>query len=122
MTETPERACRICGSTDEPTDEHIIPQAPWRCLDIDPHDSQLARLRTTQCGRHNQATRALQQPTEVLDPLERGTIQEMSRHTGIIVGSIRSTLSRSSHDFPDRSAHDFWDQFADELGGKGWWR
>ena len=49
-------------------------------------------------------------------------VQEMSRHTGIVVGSTRSTLSRSSHDFPDQSAHDFWDQFADELGGKGWWR
>ena len=47
---------------------------------------------------------------------------ELSRHTGIIIGSTRSTLSRSSHDFDDGAAHDFWDQFADQPGGKGWWR
>jgi len=47
---------------------------------------------------------------------------ELSKHTGIIVGTTRSTISRSSSDFPDQTAHDFWDQFADEFGGKGWWR
>ncbi|MDR0783332.1 MAG: ribonuclease PH [Propionibacteriaceae bacterium] len=47
---------------------------------------------------------------------------ELSKHTGIEIGATRSTLSRSSSDFPDQTAHDFWDQFAVELGGKGWWR
>lgn len=49
-------------------------------------------------------------------------IVELKKHTGIVIGTIRSVLSRSSSDFPDQSAHAFWDQFADELGGKGWRR
>jgi hypothetical protein len=48
-------------------------------------------------------------------------IIELARHTGVIVGSVRSTISRSSSDVADVVAHAFWDQFADELG-KGWWR
>ncbi len=47
---------------------------------------------------------------------------EMTKHTAITVGGKRSALTRSSKDFPDKTAHKFWDQFANELGGKGWWR
>ena len=46
---------------------------------------------------------------------------ELSRHTGIIVGSVRSTISRSSGEVAEGTAHAFWDQFVGELG-KGWWR
>jgi hypothetical protein len=46
---------------------------------------------------------------------------ELARHTGVIVGSVRSTISRSSSEVPDGTAHACWDQFAVELG-KGWWR
>ena len=46
---------------------------------------------------------------------------ELTRHTGVIVGSVRSTISRSSSEVPEGTAHAFWDQFISELG-KGWWR
>jgi hypothetical protein len=46
---------------------------------------------------------------------------ELAKHTGLIVGSVRSTLSRSSGEVPEGTARAFWDQFASELG-KGWWR
>ena len=49
------------------------------------------------------------------------SVVELSRHTGIIVGSIRSTLSRSSGEIPEGTARAFWNQFESELG-KGWWR
>jgi hypothetical protein len=45
---------------------------------------------------------------------------ELTNHTGIIVGSTRSTLKRHN-EIDDVTAHKFFDQFSDELG-KGWWR
>lgn len=45
---------------------------------------------------------------------------ELTNHTGITVGSTRSTLKRHS-EIDDVTARKFFDQFADELG-KGWWR
>ncbi|WP_348786538.1 ribonuclease PH [Leifsonia sp. NPDC080035] len=46
--------------------------------------------------------------------------QELTNHTGITIGSTRSTLSRHA-EIDDVTARKFFDQFADEFG-KGWWR
>ncbi|MCL1923702.1 MAG: ribonuclease PH [Propionibacteriaceae bacterium] len=47
-------------------------------------------------------------------------ITELTRHTGIIVGSTRSTLKRHT-EIDDITVGKFFAQFANELG-KGWWR
>lgn len=46
--------------------------------------------------------------------------RELSRHTGVIVGSTRSTLGRH-REVDDHTARKFFEQFAAEFG-KGWWR
>lgn len=45
---------------------------------------------------------------------------ELTKHTGIKVGSKASTLKRHS-EIDNLTAHKFWDQF-EEVLGKGWWR
>lgn len=45
---------------------------------------------------------------------------ELTNHTGIVVGGLRSTLGRHN-EIDDLTAKKFFDQFADVLG-KGWWR
>jgi len=45
---------------------------------------------------------------------------ERTRHTGVIIGSVRSTLGRHA-EVDDVTARLFFDQFAAVLG-KGWWR
>ena len=45
---------------------------------------------------------------------------ELTNHTGVIVGGLRSTLGRHS-EVDDVTARKFFDQFAPVLG-KGWWR
>lgn len=45
---------------------------------------------------------------------------ELTNHTGIRVGDVRSTLKRHN-EIDDVTAHKFFDQFA-EVFGKGWWR
>ena len=45
---------------------------------------------------------------------------ELKNHTGIRVGSVRSTLGRHA-EIDDVTARKFFDQFAEALG-KGWWR
>lgn len=45
---------------------------------------------------------------------------ELTNHTGIIVGTTRSTLGRH-REIDDVTARRFFDQFSNELG-KGWWR
>lgn len=47
-------------------------------------------------------------------------VNELTRHTGITVGGVASTLKRHG-EIDDVTAHKFFDQFADVLG-KGWWR
>ena len=73
------RSCLLCGSSDEPTTEHIIPQALWRRFGIDPDRDDLARYRTTLCHTHNQATSALHRRAEMLDLIETG--EPISRRT-----------------------------------------
>jgi hypothetical protein len=46
--------------------------------------------------------------------------QELTNHTGVIVGETRSTLGRHA-EIDDVTARKFFDQFANEFG-KGWWR
>lgn len=46
---------------------------------------------------------------------------ELTRHTAIKVGDTSKTLGRHN-EIDETTAGSFWDQFADELGGKGWWR
>lgn len=48
------------------------------------------------------------------------SVSELRNHTGVTVGSTRSTLGRHS-EIDDVTARKFFDQFAKELG-KGWWR
>lgn len=47
-------------------------------------------------------------------------VVELTNHTGIIVGGLRSTLGRHN-EVDDVTARKFFDQFAPVLG-KGWWR
>ncbi len=47
-------------------------------------------------------------------------IQELTNHTGIQVGDVRSVLKRHN-EIDDVTAHKFFDQFA-EVFGKGWRR
>ena len=48
------------------------------------------------------------------------SVVELTNHTGVIVGEVRSTLGRHS-EIPDGTAQAFWKQFEAVLG-KGWWR
>lgn len=70
--ETIASACLICGSTDNLTVEHVVPQALWRRFGLDPNDARLARYRAPLCDPHNQATGSLHQRTAVLDLIEKG--------------------------------------------------
>ncbi|MBN9608486.1 MAG: ribonuclease PH [Actinobacteria bacterium 69-20] len=47
-------------------------------------------------------------------------VTELANHTGITVGSVRSTLKRH-REIDDVTARRFFEQFAGVLG-KGWWR
>lgn len=46
---------------------------------------------------------------------------ELKKHTAVHVGGLSKTLGRHS-EIDDVTAGKFFDQFADVLGGKGWWR
>lgn len=46
---------------------------------------------------------------------------ELSRHTAVRVGRTTRTIGRHS-EIDEVTAGKFFDQFAEELGGKGWWR
>lgn len=46
---------------------------------------------------------------------------ELTRHTAITVGALTRTLGRHN-EIDDVTARKFFDQFAEVLGGKGWWR
>lgn len=66
--------------------------------------------------------------TEVLRRLRRAArapdvpfeIVELTNHTGVVVGGVRSTLARHT-EIDDVTARKFFDQYAAVLG-KGWWR
>lgn len=66
--------------------------------------------------------------TEVLRRVRRAArdagvsfeVVELTNHTGVVVGGLRSTLGRHT-EIDDVTAHRFFDQFARVLG-KGWWR
>ncbi len=47
--------------------------------------------------------------------------RELRRHTEVRVGATSRTLGRH-REIDEVTAARFFDQFADELGGKGWWR
>lgn len=46
---------------------------------------------------------------------------ELKKHTAIQIGGTSRTLGRHA-EIDDVTARKFFDQFADMLGGKGWWR
>lgn len=48
------------------------------------------------------------------------SMSELTNHTGITVGGVRSTLKRHN-EIDDVTAGKFFDQFA-SVFGKGWWR
>lgn len=66
------RPCLLCGDVDNPTVEHVIPQALWNRFGIDPNESHLAPFRTNLCGRHNHATSALHRRSEVINLIAEG--------------------------------------------------
>ena len=45
---------------------------------------------------------------------------ELTNHTGVSIGRVRSTLGRHA-EIDDVTVRKFWSQF-DEVLGKGWWR
>jgi len=45
---------------------------------------------------------------------------ELKRHTGVVVGGLRVTISRTT-EINEGTAEAFWKQF-DAVLGKGWWR
>lgn len=48
-------------------------------------------------------------------------VTELTRHTAIRVGHVTRTLGRHT-DIDEITVAKFFDQFAEVLGGKGWWR
>lgn len=71
--ETPvPRPCLLCGTSAEPTVEHIIPQALWRRFGLDPNSEDLARFRTTLCSPHNKATSTLHERSDMMTLIETG--------------------------------------------------
>lgn len=64
--------CLLCGTTVDPTLEHIIPKTLWERFGIDPNREDLARFWTTLCNRHNQATSRLHVRTEMMSLIETG--------------------------------------------------
>ena len=48
-------------------------------------------------------------------------VTELTRHSAVKGGSTSRTLGHHS-EVDEVTAAKFFDQFADELGGKGWWR
>lgn len=78
----PDEACLLCGSTANPTVEHIVPQTHWRAWGLDPNRADLARYRCTMCGRHNNALSKLHNRPEMNDliingnPVTRKTLQQ----------------------------------------------
>jgi hypothetical protein len=67
------RPCLLCGSPNEPSVEHIIPQALWKRFGLDPDQDELAQFRTDLCITHNQATSVLHQRSEMMDLIETGS-------------------------------------------------
>jgi hypothetical protein len=67
-----DEGCLICGTTDELTVEHIIPQTLWKRFGLDPDHDDLARYRTTLCQTHNQATSALHRRSEAIRLIATG--------------------------------------------------
>jgi len=47
-------------------------------------------------------------------------VVELTNHTGVVVGGVRSTLGRHT-EIDDVTVRKFFDQYAAVLG-KGWWR
>jgi hypothetical protein len=64
--------CLLCGTTEDLTWEHIIPQALWRRFGIDPYRDDLAQFSTTLCGQHNKATSVLHARPDMLNLIETG--------------------------------------------------
>ena len=75
--------CLLCGPTDEPTVEHIIPQTLWSRFGIDPNRPDLAPFRTTLCNSHNKATSNLHERSDMMNlispgaPVTRKTLNQL---------------------------------------------
>ncbi len=48
-------------------------------------------------------------------------VVELTRHSAVRVGRTVRTIGRHG-EIDDVTARKFFDQFAEEFGGKGWWR
>ncbi|WP_256328857.1 hypothetical protein [Nocardioides sp. YR527] len=66
--------CLLCGTSAEPTVEHIIPRTLWKRFGIDPDRPDLARFRTTLCNRHNEATSKLHVRSDMMKLIETGEL------------------------------------------------
>ncbi len=64
--------CLICGSADQATTEHIVPQTLWLRFGLDPDHEDLERYRTTLCLSHNKDTGKLHQRTDIIELIENG--------------------------------------------------
>lgn len=107
----PDEACLLCGSTDNPTDEHIVPQTLWNAWGLDPNRADLAHYRCTLCGKHNNALSTLHNRSEMNDlivngsPVTRRTLRQfgdwavwvtmelgLARRTGILDEAVAREL------------------------------
>lgn len=78
--------CLICGSTDDLTVEHIIPQTLWKRFGIDPNMSEgdVFKTRTTLCRSCNAGTASLHERGEMMtlietgDPITKRTLQHLA--------------------------------------------
>lgn len=67
--------CLICGSTEDLTREHIIPQTLWKRFSVDPNsdNGDVSKTWTTLCQSCNAATAALHGRTEMMSLIETGS-------------------------------------------------
>lgn len=68
-------ACLICGSTEELTVEHIIPQTLWKRFGVDPNTpgGDVPKTRTTLCRSCNAGTAELHRRSDMMALIETGT-------------------------------------------------
>ena len=72
MVVKPDGDCLICGSSADPSIEHIIPQALWLRFGLHPDSPDLERFRTRLCMPCNNATSRLHNSQGLLDLIEDG--------------------------------------------------
>jgi hypothetical protein len=111
--------CLICGTTTEPTVEHIIPQTLLKRFTLDPNGPELARYRTWLCDPHNQATGKLHERMDTMDLIANGgpATREALEHLGhwaVWVTMLMGLAQPKGGVVPDEQARDL---LKDRFGG-----